>query len=249
MNQLRRFGDENAGHLDTDTHRIPTPEEYCHERLGSSFATALSTYDTTRRVEILIDQFLDDDMLRDREILDVGCGLGFFSQRLAERGANVVACDIAPSLVEATRKRADCRAIVADALRLVNEFGPNRFDGLLSSECSEHTPYPAETVRQMAQVVRPGGFLSISTPNIIWWPVVRMATAFRLRPFDGHENFSSWRSLRKVLRDSGASIQREFGLHLFPFQIPLRLLSEWCDDHLQALRGLMINICILARKH
>ena len=96
MNQLRRFGDENAGHLDTDTHRIPTPEEYCHERLGSSFATALSTYDTTRRVEILIDQFLDDDMLRDREILDVGCGLGVFSQRLAERPIRHTDCIAGP---------------------------------------------------------------------------------------------------------------------------------------------------------
>lgn len=229
--------------------RTPTSEEYCYERLGDRFATALSKFDTSRRVEILIDRFLTDEMVRGREIADIGCGLGFFSQRLAERGAKVLACDIAPSLVKATCERAGCSGVVADVLELSNELGANRFDGVVSSECIEHTPDPPEAIRQMVRVVKPGGFLSISTPNVIWWPIVRMATALQLRPFAGHENFSSWRLLRRVLIQSGASVERQFGLHLFPFQIPLRGLSRWCDDHLQTLRGLMINICILSKKH
>ena len=73
---------------------IRTDEEYCHERLGEAFAEALSGYDTSRRVRVLIDDFLTDGMVRGRRILDVGCGLGFFSERLVQRGAHVVACDI-----------------------------------------------------------------------------------------------------------------------------------------------------------
>ncbi len=100
----------------------------------------------------------------------------------------------------------------------------------------------------MLAVLKPGGLLSLSTPNIVWQPVVRAATRLKLRPFDGYEHFSSWASLRRTVQGHGGEIVRERGLHLFPFQFGLHALSVWCDEHLQAARGLMINICLLARK-
>ncbi|MEA3212630.1 MAG: 2-polyprenyl-6-hydroxyphenyl methylase / 3-demethylubiquinone-9 3-methyltransferase [Chthoniobacter sp.] len=228
--------------------RQPTAKEYIHEQLGAEFETALSEYDTRRRVETLIDEFLTDEMVAGREALDAGCGLGFFSQRLHERGAKVTACDLGPRLVERTRQRVGCAAEVADVLQLKAHFGRDRFDLVVSSECIEHTPAPDTAVRQMAEVLKPGGYLALSTPNIVWNPVVRAATALRLRPFTGHENFSSWRGLRRTLKDAGIEIVRERGLHLFPFQFGMDRLSAWCDRRLQLARGAMINICLLGRK-
>lgn len=228
--------------------RQPTEKEFCHEYLGDTFAAALSNYDTQRRVEVLIDDFLGQTELAGLRVLDAGCGLGFFSARLKHFGADVLATDIGPGLVEKTRREVGCEGEVADVLQLCDHFGQDRFDGLVSSECIEHTPQPREALRQMIQVVKPGGFISISTPNFIWWPVVKAATLLRLRPFTGHENFSSWSGLRQVLESNGAVVVRQYGLHLFPFQLPLHRFSTWCDQHLQALRGVMINICILARK-
>ncbi|MEQ5871667.1 magnesium protoporphyrin IX methyltransferase [Sagittula sp. NFXS13] len=43
--------------------------------------------------------------LRGARVLDAGCGAGQMTQALAERGADVVAIDISPSLVEIARKR------------------------------------------------------------------------------------------------------------------------------------------------
>jgi 2-polyprenyl-3-methyl-5-hydroxy-6-metoxy-1,4-benzoquinol methylase len=228
--------------------RIPSEQEYCHELLGDRFAQALSVYDTCRRVEVLVHEFLLDEMVRGKTALDVGCGLGFFSEALQQRGANVTACDIGPTLLERTRQRVGCKCELADALQLIDHFGRDRFDLIVSSECIEHTPSPAEALRQMATVLKPGGYLAISTPNIIWTPVVKLATVARLRPFDGYENFSSWKSIRKTLRASEVSIIREYGLHLFPFQLGLHRMSRWCDRHLQIARNLMINVCILGRK-
>ena len=79
--------------------------EYCHERLGERFAEALSEYDTRRRVETLIDDFFRGESLDGKEALDVGCGLGFFSEALQARGAEVTACDLGPTLLEITRRR------------------------------------------------------------------------------------------------------------------------------------------------
>ena len=228
--------------------RVPTTEEYVYDRLGDRFESALSTYDTRRRVETLVDEFLTDEMLAGRTALDVGCGLGYFSQRLQERGARVTACDIGPTLVERTRVRVGCPGVVADVMTLTEHVGRASFDVVVSSECIEHTPDPREALRQMAGVVRPGGYLAVSTPNVVWGPVVRVATALKLRPFEGHENFSSWRSIRETLRAADIEIVRERGVHLFPFQLPLHGLSAWCDRNLQVLRGGMINICVLGRK-
>lgn len=228
--------------------RIPDEKEYCHERLGEGFAEVLSSYDTARRVETLVDEFLTDEMVRGRETLDVGCGLGFFSERLQQRGALVTACDLGPNLVKVTRQRVGCLSEVADALRLVEHFGPERFDLVVSSECIEHTPDPAEALRQMAGVLKPGGYIAVSTPNLLWSPVVKLATQLKLRPFDGFENFSTWRSLRRPLEESGITILREQGLHLFPFQSGLHGVSRWCDAHLQVLRSMMINLGVLGQK-
>jgi 2-polyprenyl-6-hydroxyphenyl methylase/3-demethylubiquinone-9 3-methyltransferase len=228
--------------------RVPTSAEFAHEDLGARFDSALSLFDTRRRVEVLVDEFLSDAHVVGKSVLDVGCGLGFFSERLVQRGARVTACDIGPQLVERTRQRARCDAIVADAMTLAEHFGPNRFDGVVSSECVEHTPDPREALKQMIAVVKPGGFLSVSTPNVVWQPVVSLATVLGLRPFTGLENFSSWAQLRKALSSLGAPVTIERGLHLFPFQLPFHSLSLRCDRHLQCLRAVMINMCVLAFK-
>jgi SAM-dependent methyltransferase len=39
------------------------------------------------------------------EVLDLGCGIGRWSRKLAQRGANVVGVDVAPSMIEDARRR------------------------------------------------------------------------------------------------------------------------------------------------
>ena len=231
------------------TPRTVTEKEYVHERLGDEFRHALSDYDTQRRLEVLIGDFLTDEMLKGKSVLEVGCGLGFFSEQLKARGANVLACDIGPGLVEKTKQRVGCEAQVADALRLIETFGANRFDLVLSSECIEHTPDPREAMKQMAGVLKPGGYLSLSTPNVVWWPVVKSATVLKLRPFCGHENFSTFGGIRKTLAGAGVNIEREYGLHAYPFQFKMHGFSRWIDRNFQFTRSLMINCCVLGRKN
>lgn len=228
--------------------RVISDAEYCHEQLGDEFATALSDYDTQRRVEVLVDDFLGEAAAAGANALDVGCGLGFFSQSLHARGVDVTACDLGPKLVEHTRSQVGCEAVIADALNLEEQFGENQFDIVVSSECIEHTPEPYEAVRQMAAVLKPGGLISLSTPNIVWKPVVGAATLFKLRPFDGYENFSSWSGLRRTLDECGIDVIQQTGLHLIPFQLRLHRLSRWLDRHCQPLRLCMINICLLGQK-
>ena len=223
-------------------------KELTHERLGARFDEALSEYDTARRIEVLIHDFLGDIDIKGACVLDVGCGLGFFSRALRARGAEVLACDIGQELLERVRTTVGCQCVRADALALVDQFGVERFDVVLSSECIEHTPSPERALQQMARVLKPGGRLAVSTPNVVWYPVVKVATLAKARPFDGLENFSTFGSIRRALEGEGLHVIEEQGLHLIPFQLKCFRMSRWCDEHLQALRGLMINLCVLAEK-
>ncbi len=222
-------------------------KELVHERLGESFETALSTYDTQRRVQVLIDEFLPRDAIVGKKVLDVGTGLGFFAERLSKLGAKVTAVDIGEGMLRKVRHRVGCECRQVDALGLLDVFGPESFDVVVSSECIEHTPDPGLAIHQMRAVLKSGGYLSISTPNLIWYPIVWTATKLKFRPFDGLENFSTFKRLRRTFAKEGLIIRKEKGLHLFPFQLKAHRTLTWCDDHLQLLKPFMINICLLGQ--
>ncbi len=229
-------------------HRNITDKEFDHDRLGEAFTSAISAYDTERRVNVLVNTFLQHLDPTGLRALDVGCGYGHFSAALLGKGFDVTAVDIGPHLVNATRNRVGCRAQVADAMTLSQEMGCNSFDLVVSSECIEHTPNPSRVIGEMARTLKPGGWLSLSTPNVLWWPVVAAASKLRLRPFDALENFSTWRGLRKTFDENGIDVIKEYGLHLFPFQFGLHRLSKYIDQRAQFCRQLMINICLLGQK-
>ena len=52
---------------------------------------------------------------------------------------------------------------------------------------SDDVDLPARAIGEMLSVLRCGGYLSLSTPNVVWNPIVRLASAVRLRPFEETE--------------------------------------------------------------
>ncbi|MEM1415329.1 MAG: magnesium protoporphyrin IX methyltransferase [Myxococcota bacterium] len=56
------------------------------------------------RMRALLLSYLPDD-LRGQRVLDAGCGTGALAQEAAKRGAEVVAVDISPTLVQLARER------------------------------------------------------------------------------------------------------------------------------------------------
>jgi 2-polyprenyl-6-hydroxyphenyl methylase/3-demethylubiquinone-9 3-methyltransferase len=104
-----------------------------------------------------------------RRVLDVGCGGGILAEGLAQRGARVVAIDLADGPLEAARLHAiesgvevDYRLASAEALA---EAEPAGFDAVTCMELLEHVPDPRSTLRACARLVKPGGQVFLSTIN------------------------------------------------------------------------------------
>lgn len=101
-------------------------------------------------------------------VLDVGCGGGLLAESLARAGADVMAIDLAPTMIETARLHALDAGLkieyqVESAESVLQR--PGRFDVVTCMEMLEHVPDPAATVAVLGGLVRPGGDVFISTIN------------------------------------------------------------------------------------
>ena len=103
-------------------------------------------------------------------VLDFGAGEGALSLRLADAGYQVTAVDIDAASFKCDRAQfvpLDFNNKTAvDAFVAANQ---GQYDIVLGIEVIEHIENPWEYVRSLASMVRPGGVVLITTPNITSW--------------------------------------------------------------------------------
>jgi ubiquinone/menaquinone biosynthesis C-methylase UbiE len=102
-------------------------------------------------------------------VLDVAAGNGNASLAAARRGAEVIASDYVPGLLEEARRRADAEGLalateIADAEAL--PFGDASFDVVLSTFGVMFTPAQETAAAELARVARPGGRIGLAA----WTP-------------------------------------------------------------------------------
>ena len=165
--------------------------------------------------------------LRGKRILDVGCGGGLLSEALAREGAEVVAIDLAPEVLEVARLhllesglQIDYRQISAEALAEQEAGG---FDAITCMEMLEHVPDPGAILAAIARLLKPGGqaFLSTlnRTPQAFAAAIVGAEYLLRLLPRGTHSYSSFIRpnELAAGLREAGLNLRDVSGLHYLPW--------------------------------
>src|SRR5437899_2813557 len=96
---------------------------------------------------------------------DVGCAGGELAALLATRGWRVQGAEAEPALVEAARSRGvEARAVDLDRAPLPWPAGA--FDAVVAAEVIEHVIDTDRLLAEMARVLRPGGALVVTTPNL-----------------------------------------------------------------------------------
>lgn len=100
---------------------------------------------------------------RHARIADVGAGSGAFSLRLRAHGYDPVPIDL--DTTEIPKELSALQADVCTDLTTVIE--PATLDGAVALEVIEHLDCPARFFQEIARLLKPGGGLLISTPNIL----------------------------------------------------------------------------------
>ncbi|MFF8378673.1 class I SAM-dependent methyltransferase [Streptomyces sp. NPDC015661] len=92
-----------------------------------------------------------------RTLLDLACGTGLVTERLARPGLRVYGADAAHAMVRVAAGRAPGRAVRADARRL--PLPDASLDAVTAVWLLHLVPFAADIVAEAARVLRPGGVL------------------------------------------------------------------------------------------
>lgn len=100
------------------------------------------------------------------KILDVGCGTGNFSIKLARMGACVTGIDISDKMLLIAKEKAKEMGldIIFERMDVYDIAFPNNyFDGVFSMAAFEFIKQPQRAFKEMMRVLKPGGQLLIGT--------------------------------------------------------------------------------------
>ncbi len=139
-------------------------------------------------------------------ILDVGCGTGNFSIKLAKLGYSVTGIDISGGMLKIARKKVSREAIAPDFLNMdvCNlEFEDEYFDGAVSMAAFEFINDPAKAMAEMFRVVKVGGFVMVGTINKdSKWGELYSSEKMRQNSVYRHANFKTMDDLKKLKSES-----------------------------------------------
>ena len=167
---------------------------------------------------------------RPGRLLDVGCAGGELGALLATRGWRVQGAEAEHALVETARARGvEARAVDLDKASL--PWSDAAFDVVVAAEVIEHVIDTDHLLAEIARVLRPGGALVVTTPNLAslenrlrlllgrypMWMDVGVEGA-------GHQRYYTPRMLGHQLAQHGLRVERHVGNW-----VPL-VPQRWLDD-------------------
>jgi 2-polyprenyl-3-methyl-5-hydroxy-6-metoxy-1,4-benzoquinol methylase len=140
------------------------------------------------------------------KLLDVGCAAGFSLEVARERGWDVQGVEISEFACNFARRHLNlnvhCGAL-AEA-----HLAPASFDVITMWDYIEHCPDPGGEMALANSLLRPGGFIALTSPNIASWPA-RIWGAGWMGIKDGeHLYYFSHLTMKRLLEQSGFELVR-----------------------------------------
>jgi len=154
-----------------------------------------------RRVKILTTHLKSSD-----EVLEIGCGTGYFTKEIAKTGAQVTAIDISPELLNIARQEItglNVSFLLDNAYEL--SFKNDSFDSIVGSSVLHHLEID-KAISEMFRVLKPGGSIFFTEPNMMNPQIAlqKNIPALKRRLGDSPDETAFFRwSLNKLLRKSG----------------------------------------------
>lgn len=103
-----------------------------------------------------------------KTVLDAGCGDGEIGSLLKKQmHVDVYGVDISKNGVALANKKG-LKAKISDMSKKI-PFRSSMFDLVISSATIEHVPNPDTFLKEIYRVLKPGGIVLISTPNLSFW--------------------------------------------------------------------------------
>ena len=184
--------------------------------------------------------------LRDKRVLDVGCGGGILAEAMARAGAIVTGIDLSEKPLGVARLHqlesgvaVDYHLVAAEAFAAEV---PASFDVVTCMELLEHVPDPASTVAACARLVKPGGLVVCATINrnakAYLFAVIGAEYVLNLLPRGTHEyaRFLKPAEVAALARSAGLEIDAITGMTYNPFTRVYRLAPDTAVNYIATFR-------------
>ena len=185
--------------------------------------------------------------LQDKVVLDVGCGGGILSEGMASRGAKVTGIDLSDKALKVAKlhllesgQQVEYRKITTESLA---KEQPQHYDIVTCMEMLEHVPDPMSVVRACAKLVKPGGWVFISTINrnlkFYLFAIIGAEYILKLLPRGTHEyaNFIKPSELARMARNAGLHDEELIGMTYNPFTKVYTLGNDADVNYIMAYRA------------
>jgi SAM-dependent methyltransferase len=134
-----------------------------YDELADSYAEDVRSNAYNAHLEFPATSSLIPDV-EGKRVLDAGCGTGVYTEYLVERGAEVVGVDVSGEMLAHAADRVGDRAELRRAdLAEPLDFAADSFDGVVSALALGYVEEWGPTFAEFARLLRPGGFLVLST--------------------------------------------------------------------------------------
>jgi glycosyltransferase involved in cell wall biosynthesis len=166
-----------------------------------------------------------------RDVLDIGCGEGFFAVELKKAGNRVVGVDALPAASESHALEDYFSADLNDARGVFRQLSGRRFDRVLLLDVLEHLVRPDRLLSEAKAALGADGCLVVSLPNVAHF-AVRLALLFgRFNYVERgildrtHLRFFTRQTAQRLLEDAGYEIL-ETRITITPAELVLGLPQD-----------------------
>lgn len=102
-----------------------------------------------------------------RDVLDLGCGEGFFAAELKKDNNRVTGVDVLPAAAQTdTLERYYSADLEQGIAPVIEQLGDKRFDRVLLLDLLEHLKQSDHLLRQCRRLLKPDGAVVVSLPNV-----------------------------------------------------------------------------------